>query len=528
MIRNAFSDVAQGFHELRRSAKAAAQALASQDGRWTIVSTSLTATVAFGIVWLSLAASPPVTGQPFEPRREQAALPYNLLTRLTGIRSLPGISAEDARQASLIGGQGAFTRKLGGELQSPLDGSLEAEQQANGSPSTHTLTVGSGDTLIGMLTEAGASTADAAAIVDALQPIYSPRNVRAGQVFDATFGPSDATDPPITGQTGVPAQPVAPVRLLALSFAPAVDRQITVHLSADGNYTAEDVQKKLEARFNHAGTTIDSSLYLAAMQAGIPASVVVEMIRMFSYDVDFQRDVHHGDKFEVLYNHYYTPEGQPAKPGDIMAAVMTLGGKRHVLYRYATPDGAEYFDENGQSTKSMLMKTPVDGARISSGFGSREHPILGYTRMHKGIDFAVPMGTPVMASGSGTIESAGWSGEYGNLVVINHGNGYETAYAHLSRFGNGVKPGVRVQQGQVVAYSGMTGMATGPHVHYEIRINKQPVNPLSVKMASGRKLSGEELRGFSANRGHIDQMMASMPMTSRVAVAAGLRETADQ
>ena len=264
LLQNAFSDAAQGFDQFRRAAKAAAKALTSPDGRWAVVSTSLTATVAFGIVWLSLAASPPLSAQPFEPRREQAALPYNLLMRLTGIHSVPGISAEDEgriREASLIAGDptAGFTRKLN-ELQSPLDGSLEAEQQANGGPSTHSLTVGSGDTLIGMLTEAGASSGDAAAVVDALKPIYSPRNVRAGQVFDATFGPSEATDPPVTGEvSNVPAQPVPPVRLLALSFAPAVDRQITVHLTSDGNYTAEDVQKTLQVRYNHAGTTIDSS-----------------------------------------------------------------------------------------------------------------------------------------------------------------------------------------------------------------------------------------------------------------------------
>lgn len=517
---------------MRRSVKAAGRAFASPDGRWTLVSTSLTATVAFGIVFLSLAASPPSSAQPFEPRREQAALPYNLLARLTGISSIRGISAEDAghiRQASLIAGDPAAAFGRIGSSES-LDGQLAAEQN-NAGPATRALTVENGDTLLGMLTEAGANSMDAAAVIDALQPIFAPRNVRAGQVFEATFGPSEATEPPLPDEA--PAAPVtadapSPVRLLALSFAPAVDRQISVHLMSNGSYSAEDVQKTLQARYQHAGTTIDSSLYLAAMQAGIPASVVVEMIRMFSYDVDFQRDVHPGDKFEVLYNHYYTPEGQPAKAGEILSAVMTLSGHKHVLYRYATPDSVEYFDENGQSAKSMLMKTPVDGARISSGYGARLHPILGYTRMHRGVDFAVPKGTPVMAAGSGTVAFAGVQSGYGNIVIINHGNGYSTAYGHLSRFGTGIRVGTRVQQGQVVALSGMTGMATGPHLHYEIRVNNAQVNPLTVKIANGRKLSGPEMKGFAAERARIEGMIASMPMTSKVAVASGLRETSEQ
>jgi murein DD-endopeptidase MepM/ murein hydrolase activator NlpD len=187
----------------------------------------------------------------------------------------------------------------------------------------------------------------------------------------------------------------------------------------------------------------------------------------------------------------------------------------------------EYFDANGQSAKSMLMKTPVDGARISSGFGERLHPILGYTRMHKGIDFAVPKGTPVMAAGSGTIQFAGTSHGFGNLVIINHGNGYSTAYGHLSRFAGGIHPGTHVHQGDIVAFSGMTGMATGPHLHYEIRVNNVQVNPANVKIASGRQLQGPELRAFFAEREHIDTLVASLPVQHRLAQANVLRNSRD-
>jgi murein DD-endopeptidase MepM/ murein hydrolase activator NlpD len=254
------------------------------------------------------------------------------------------------------------------------------------------------------------------------------------------------------------------------------------------------------------------------MQAGIPADIVIEMIHMFQYKVDFQRDPYPGDSFEIYYDYYYTPQGQPAKTGNISYARMRLSGKDMVLYRYA-PEGeatADYFDAKGQSAKGMLMKTPVDGARISSTFGSRFHPILGYTRMHQGVDFAVPTGTPVMAAGAGTISFMGWANGYGNFVVINHGNGYATAYGHLSRFAAGLRTGARLSQGEVFAYSGMTGLATGPHLHYEIRVHGSQVNPLQVKIAEGRLLTGSERRDFLQVRLKTDETLAATPLEIKV------------
>ena len=503
---------------------AANRALSSPDGRWTIVSTTMTASVAFAIAWLSLAATPASTSRVYEPRREQAALPYDLLLRLTGLHSLPSIAAEDPTQ--LYRSAGLFSSGLSG----PLDRILAAERAASKpQPETRTLQVGDGDTIVRMLQHAGVSVEDAAAVIDAIKPLYSPKNIRTGQTFQATFGAPDT--PPESATSAQTAQASqdddSDRRLLSLSFAPSIDHQITVHLTVPDGYLAEDVERKLQTHYQHVGATIDSSLYLAAMQAGIPASVVVEIIRMFSYEVDFQRDVHPGDEFEVFFNRFFTAEGQPVKVGDILAASMTLSGKKHLLYRFEQGGVAEYFDANGQSAKAMLMKTPVDGARISSGFGQRLHPILGYTRMHKGIDFAVPTGTPVMAAGDGTIIFAGSGGEYGNLVVIKHGNSYATAYGHLSRFAAGMRTGARVRQGDVVAYSGMSGLATGPHLHYEIRLNDRQMNPLAVKLASGRKLDGEDLKAFVAERAHLETLEASLPVEHRLAQAAGLRETRD-
>ncbi len=498
------------------------RALRSPDARWALVSTGVTTSVAVTVTCLSLAATPSSSTRAYEPRRETAGLPYDMLQRMAGLHSIPAIPTAGAtdlyRSAGLIGPG----------ITGPLERLLKL-QRAVAQPEVETrlLTAEKGETIVAMLEDAGASKEDAAAVAQAIKPVYSAKKVRLGQQFKAVFGPSSAAgsaDGGVSGQGAVEnpdGTDSSEHRLLSLSFAPNVDHLVNVHLTAPDNYFAESIQRKLEERYQHAGANIDSNLYQAALDAGISPTLVVEIIRMFSYEVDFQRDVHPGDSFEVFFSDYVTDDGQPAKRGDILAASLTLGGKTHLLYRYETAGGdVEFFNAKGESAKSMLMKTPVDGARISSGFGARLHPILGYTRMHKGIDFAVPQGTPVMAAGSGKVTFKGWAGEYGNLVVIDHGNGYSTAYGHLSRFAGDTHVGEHVSQGDVVAFSGMTGLATGPHLHYEIRIHNNQVNPATVRIASGRKLEGTELQDFLAERDRIETMEVSLPIQHKLAQAA--------
>ena len=502
-------------------------ALASTDGRWALVSTGLTALVAGAVAWMALGTAPlqnPAVGAP-----SHTPLTYELFLRL--------LNAAGTNPAGSAG-------KLADDNQ----------DDANVSPGveTRTVTLERGDTLAGAMEDVGVSAADANAVIAAMGKDFSPRALKTGMSFDLTYSVAPSID--ATGQK--PAAPkttvvmvnhkpvVVPVdadsdkdatpqnseaisRLLSLHFSPTIEQEITVTRATDGSFSAQTVQKQLEVHHHRAGATIDSSLYLAGMQAGIPADIVVEMIRMFSYKVDFQRDLQPGDNFEVYYDYYYTPQGQPAKTGDIAYARMRLSGKDIVLYRYQ-PDPnepADYFDAKGQSAKGLLMKTPVDGARISSGFGSRFHPILGYTRMHKGVDFAVPTGTPVMAAGAGTISFMGWSNGYGNFVRLTHPNGLSTAYGHLSRFAPGMKRGGHVAQGEVFAYSGMTGLATGPHLHYEIAVNGTQVNPLTVKIASGRLLDGAEHRAFMDQRSKVDAAIAALPLETKVAdIATDLRQ----
>lgn len=492
--------------------------LSSPDGRWALVSTAITASVAVTVTCLSLAATPDTRA--YEPRRETATLPYDMLLRLAGLHAIPAIPGAGSNDLYRTAGL------IGPGITGPLDRLLRFQHSSDKARVENlTLTAERGESLAGMLENAGVSSEDAAAVADAIKPVYGSKKIRAGQQFKVTIGPASGKQPADAVKTADPGSQNdtdnSGRRLLSLSFAPTIDHLINVHLTTPDNYFAENVKRKLEERYEHANVTIDSSLYQAATDAGIAPTVVVEIIHMFSYEVDFQRDVHPGDSFEVFFSHYVTDDGQQAKPGDILAATLTLGGKTHLLYRFESADGdIEYFNANGESAKSMLMKTPVDGARISSGFGERLHPILGYTRMHKGIDFAVPQGTPVMAAGAGKVIFRGWAGEYGNFVVIDHGNGYSTAYGHLSRFAADTHVGEHVSQGEVVAYSGMTGLATGPHLHYEIRVHNNPVNPRAVKIASGRKLEGKELREFITERDRIETLEASLPVQHKLAQAA--------
>lgn len=389
-------------------------------------------------------------------------------------------------------------------------------------PITQTLAVREGDTLMGLLTEAGATAAEAHAAVLAMRPLHNPRQIRAGQEIEVTLAP-----PAGDGESEDEASPGGPAsgRLLGLRVQIDSARLVEVKRDETGNYLAELFEKPLTERAFRASGEIESSLFLAADDAGIPERVTIELIRLFSYDIDFQREIHKGDRFEILFTQMLDEDGQAVDMGRILFATLTTKGKTHALYRFTSPaDGSvDYYDEKGQSAKKFLMKTPIDGARLSSGFGMRHHPILGYSKMHKGADFAAPSGTPIMAAGQGMVELAGRNGSYGNYVRIRHANGYKTAYAHLRSFARGIRSGVRVRQGQIIGYVGSTGRSTGPHLHYEVLVNGKQVNPMSIRVPTGRKLAGTELAAFEAARAVIKAELAQATVLSPTATggAAG-------
>jgi murein DD-endopeptidase MepM/ murein hydrolase activator NlpD len=231
------------------------------------------------------------------------------------------------------------------------------------------------------------------------------------------------------------------------------------------------------------------------------------MVRALSYDVDFQRDIHRNDRFEVVFESYLDEDGEAVKTGELLFAGLRVQGRLIELYRFAPNGGGnDFFTPKGQSARKALLRTPVDGARISSAFGIRKHPILGYSKLHRGVDFAAPSGTPIYAAGDGTVERAGRFGSYGRYVRIKHSSLYGTAYAHLSRIAKGIQAGAKVKQGQIIGTVGSTGRSTGPHLHYEVLVNGKQVDPRKVKVAEGDHLTGADLKSFRAVRNAIDRL----------------------
>ena len=357
------------------------------------------------------------------------------------------------------------------------------------------ITVARGDTLMKLLIDAGAEPTQAHRAIAAMEPVFSPRRLMPGQELKIAF--ADPGD----GALG---------ELLSISFSPDRERDIEVSRSTDAeDFFAESIDRPVARQLAYAEGSIDSNLSVAASERSVPHPVLAEAIRAFSYDVDFQREIQKGDSFEFLYEIYVDEEGELVRTGNLLFAAMTLSGSRTDLYYYERADGsADFYTPEGKSVRRSLMRTPIDGARLSSGFGMRKHPVLGYSRMHRGTDFAAPSGTPIYAAGNGVVEFAGRKGGYGKYVRIRHGSSYQTAYAHMKAFGKGVTKGARVKQGQVIGYVGTTGQSTGPHLHYEVMLNGKQVNPLKVALPRGDKLKETEMVDFTASRSEIKRQLA--------------------
>ena len=266
-------------------------------------------------------------------------------------------------------------------------------------------------------------------------------------------------------------------------------------------------QKNLERVNFLAKGIIVNSLFASAQKIDVDAEVIVEFARIFGFEIDFQRDIRKNDEFKIFYERFEDDEGENFKNGNILFAYLKNSGREIKLYRYKdSKNNIGYFTPDGKSIEKALMKTPINGARLSSGFGFRKHPILGYNKLHQGTDFAARRGTPVMASGSGTVERASWFGAYGKYVRIRHNSTYKTAYAHLSKFGRNIKAGRKVRQGQIIGYVGSTGRSTGPHLHYEVLVNNKRINSQRLKLPSGKKLSKNEMGNFNLEKQRIDQL----------------------
>jgi len=270
-------------------------------------------------------------------------------------------------------------------------------------------------------------------------------------------------------------------------------------------------ERPVEVKTYAAKTKIDNSLFADLGKAGVPDGIINDMIQAYSWNVDFQRDIWGGESVELLYETKETEDGSYVRSNRLMFAKLTLRDKEIPIYLFKKKDGHEtYFEPDGQSIRRALMRTPVDGARLSSKYGKRRHPVLGYAKMHKGVDFAAPTGTPIYAAGDGVIERANRFGSFGNYVKIRHNDSYKTAYAHLHGFAKGISSGKRVKQGDVIGYIGTTGRSTGPHLHYEVHKHNKQVNPHSVDLPLGEKLRGTDLANFKNQIGKYDEKYASL------------------
>jgi murein DD-endopeptidase MepM/ murein hydrolase activator NlpD len=402
------------------------------------------------------------------------------------------------------------------------------DQATGGNPSGERVhVVKKGDTVTSILRDQGATPEEAKSIATTLGARGRDGGLKEGQKLRILMAPAG------------PGQRLQPYRVIVANDSAV---EAVAALSDLGKYVAVDVQSMntvTETADNSddedddgSGVRLYQSIYETALRNKVPASVIEDMVRIYSYDVDFQRKVQPGDSFDV----FFAGEDEGAtitEKTEVLFASLTVGGETKKYYRFQTPDDAviDFYDETGKSAKKFLVRKPVNNAIMRSGFGGRRHPILGYVKMHTGVDWATPYGTPIFASGNGVVEKAGWEGGYGKYVRLKHNNGYETAYGHMSAFAKGMEPGKRVRQGQVIGFVGSTGMSTGAHVHYEILVNGRFVDPMRIKLPRGRSLDGPLMSGFEKERDRLDAMMSNRGGAARVSDAAGtagVRQTSNR
>jgi len=382
------------------------------------------------------------------------------------------------------------------------------DQITGGNPTGERIhAVKKGDTVVSVLREQGATFDEARAIAITLGARGREGGLKEGQKLRILMAPSG------------PGQRLQPYRVIVANDSAV---EAVAALSDLGKYVAVDVQsmntvadtadnnsQESDDEDDGRGVRLYQSIYETALRNKVPGNVIEDMIRIYSYDVDFQRKVQPGDSFDVFFAG--EDEGSASsEKSEVLFASLTVGGETKKYYRFQTPDDAvvDFYDESGKSAKKFLVRKPVNNAIMRSGFGSRRHPILGYVKMHTGVDWATSYGTPIFASGNGVVESAGWEGGYGKYVKIKHNNGYETAYGHMSAFAKGLEVGKRVRQGQVIGFVGSTGQSTGAHVHYEILVNGRFVDPMRIKLPRGRSLEGTMLTSFEKERDRLDTMMS--------------------
>lgn len=371
-------------------------------------------------------------------------------------------------------------------------------------PATLSLKMQKKDSLLAILLEKGVPPEEAENALASMKKLYNPKHLYHGQELTLKL------------ERNPHAADKASLSTLTLEASPV--KSVSLTRQRNGSFVAKEMKAPISKTLAHAGGTIRSSLYQTAIDSGIPVKMVGEIIQAFSYDVDFQRDIHPGDKLDVVFERMRTDKNITTGIGQMQYASLTLGDETFTVYRHTSADGyTGFYNAKGESVRKALLRTPINGARVTSGFGMRMHPLLGYSKMHKGVDFGAPTGTPIYAAGDGVIEEAGRHAGYGNYVRLRHTSAYATAYGHASRIAKGIHPGAHVRQGQIIAYVGSTGISTGPHLHYEILLNGAQVNPSGVKFRTGQTLAGREFAAFKKQVKQIEAALTTAPRKVQVA-----------
>ncbi len=361
------------------------------------------------------------------------------------------------------------------------------------------LTVSKGDTFISLISSLGLDYNQAHALYSKFKKIYDPASLRIGQKIIVSLTEDIQTHEMLS--------------LDSIVIEPKSGQRYILERNDQNEYIAKAEKDELLEEINNASGTIQGSLSVSMRKQGVPGKIVAKFSNIFGQSVDFRRDVHNGDKFEVIYENHITPSGEVIKTGNILYAGLVLRKTRIELYRFADKNGnVDYYNEKGLAMKRTLHRKPLafQRARISSPFGKRRHPILKRTIVHWGVDYAAPSGTAIYAGGDGVVQVAKYNGGYGNYIKIRHNSEYSTAYGHMKSFAKGIRPGVRVKQGQVIGYVGSTGRSTGPHLHYEVVQNGRRVNPLKIKAAAGENLAGNNLTKFKQQVAELKQTYKAM------------------
>jgi murein DD-endopeptidase MepM/ murein hydrolase activator NlpD len=355
--------------------------------------------------------------------------------------------------------------------------------------------INKGDTIQKILRKYKVQNSEIQTVINQYKKFGKPNQLLVGQKIDIIIKKEPATK-----------------KNSIIKFSVPITKSTTIEITKneENKIISKKIITKLYKKKILSENIIKNNLYSSAIEARVNPDTIIEFARIFGFEIDFQRDIRKNDYFKIIYEKYFDENGEFIKSGSILYAHMSVNGREISLYKFGNDKDYGYFDINGKSVEKALMKTPINGARLSSSFGMRKHPILGFTKLHTGTDFAAKEGTPILASGSGTITRAKWCGGGGNCIKIKHNSTYQTIYAHMKSFAKGIKIGKKVKQGQIIGYVGSTGMSTGPHLHYEVIVNNKKVNSQKLKLPSGKILKSEERQLFEIHRIKTDVLVAEL------------------